>query len=128
MNRNKSVIYISGFSAIAFLLIFFISAKAIGISVKNQCAINQDMYSADCVEVLIKLIEDETIEYEEKNSAIWALGQLGDKRSLSLLQEYCTGYNSESKTKRNEALSQYELHKAIKLSKGGFNFTAFVWR
>lgn len=128
MNRKKLVISIISIGAVCFLLLFFVLANSIGDKVENQCEIAQQEFAGDCVEALMKLIEDETVGYGEKNSAIWALGQLGDERALLFLQEYYNSYDSNNQTKRNEALSQYELHKAIKLLDGGFNITAFVWR
>ena len=127
MNRKKLVVYIIGTGVMFFLLTFFISGK-----------IGED-YSALLGAMLITKIqlaamgrsdipEEETTDYREKNSAIWALGQLGDKRALLFLQKYYTGYDSNNRTKQNEAISQYELYKAIKLSNGGFNVTAFIWR
>jgi hypothetical protein len=127
MNRKKIIIYIISFGALFSLLIFLISANLIGDSVKSHCEIVQKEYKGDCVEALMKSIEDDKIDYGEKNSSIWALGQLGDKRSLPFLKKYYIG-NSKIRTKWNEALSQYELYKAIKLLDGGFNATAFIWR
>jgi len=128
MNRKKLVVYTISIGVMFFLLTFFVSANLIGKEVNNQCSIAQQEYTGDCVEAFIKLIEDETVGYGEKNSAVWALGQLGDKRALPFLQKYYTGYDRNNRTKRDEALSQYELRKAIKLLDGGFNITAFIWR
>ena len=128
MNRKKIVVYIIGIGVMFFLLTFFVSANLIGNEVEKRCKIAQQEYEGDCVEALMRLIEDETTDYREKNSAIWALGQLGDKRALLFLQKYYTGYDSNNRTKQNEAISQYELYKAIKLLNGGFNITAFIWR
>lgn len=128
MNRKKLVVYIISVGVMSFLLTFFVSAKIIGDEVENRCKIAQQEYEGDCVEALMRLIEDETNDYREKNSAIWALGQLGDKRALLFLQKYYTGYDSNNRTKQNEVISQYELYKAIKLSNGDFNITAFIWR
>lgn len=61
----------------------------------------------------MKLTEDEKNGYREKNSAIWALGQMGDQRTMPFLRKYYTGYNSKDKTTRNEALSQYEMSDRI---------------
>lgn len=127
MNRKKTAIYIFSFGAVFFLLTFFISSNSIGDEVKNHCEIAQKEYKGDCAEALMKLIEDDAIDYGEKNSAIWALGQLGDKKALPFLEKYYTG-DAKIKTKWGEAISQYELHKAIKLLDGGFNATAFIWR
>ena len=128
MNIKNIVLYVIGIGIIFFLLTFFVSAILIGDGVKNRCKIAQEKYEGDCVDVLMKLIEDETIDYREKNSAVWALGQLGDKRALPFLQKYYTGYDDKNRTKRDKTLSQYELYKAIKLLKGGFNSAAFIWR
>ena len=128
MNRKKLVLYVIGIGVMFFLLTFFISANLIGDEVENRCKIVQQEYEGDCVEALMKLIKDETTEYREKNNAIWALGQLGDKRALLFLQKYYIAYDSNDRNKQDEAISQYELHKAIKLLNGGFNATAFIWR
>ena len=128
MNRKKIILYVIGIGVMFFLLTFFVSAKIIGDEVENRCKIAQQEYEGDCVEALMKFIEDETNNYREKNNAIWALGQLGDKRALLFLQKYYTGYDSNNRIKQNEAISQYELYKAIKLLSGGFNATAFIWR
>ena len=128
MNKKRLVISIIGIGTGCFLLMFFILANLIGDEVENRCEIAQQRYEGDCVEAQMKLIEDETIDYGEKNSAIWTLGQLGDKRALSFLQKYYIGYDGDNGTKWDEALSQYELYKVIKLLDDGFNITAFVWR
>lgn len=128
MNRKKLVVYIISIGVMFFLLTFFVSANLIGNEVENRCKIVQKEYEGDCVEALMKLIEDETTSYGEKNRAIWALGQLGDKRALPFLQKYHTGYDGNNRIKQDEAISQYELYKAIKLLNGGFNVTAFIWR
>ena len=128
MNKKKLIIFAIGIGAVCFLLMFFIWANLIGDEVKDRCEIAQQGYKGNCVEAQMKLIEDETIDYEEKNSAIWTLGQLGDKRALPFLQKYYIGYDGDNGTKWDETLSQYELYKAIKLLDGDFNITAFVWR
>ncbi len=128
MNRKKLVVYIIGIGVMFFLLTFFVSANLIGDEVENRCKIARQEYEGDCIEALMRLTEDETTDYREKNNAIWALGQLGDKRALLFLQKYYTDHDSNDRIKQDEALSQYELYKAIKLLNGGFNATAFIWR
>ena len=127
MNIEKIVVCIISLGTISFSLTFFVSANLIGNDVKNQCKIVQEEYKEDCVGALMKLIEDEATGYGEKNSAVWAFGQIGDKRALPFLKKYYTG-NKKDRTKWNEELSQYELYKAIKLLNDGFNVTAFIWR
>jgi len=55
------------------------------------------------------------------------LGQLGDKRALSILEKYYTG-NIPEKESFDNGLSQYELKKAIKPAQGSFNITHWIWR
>ncbi len=51
----------------------------------------ESKYKGDCVEALTQLVKDQENTFRERNRAIWALGQLGDKRALSVLEELYTG-------------------------------------
>jgi hypothetical protein len=55
-----------------------------------------------------------------RNSAIWALGQLGDGRALPALERYYMGIIPDREP-FDEMISQYELNKALHLAKGGTN-------
>ncbi len=113
---------------ILFAGIFVYTSISIGNSVGQYCTAAQSSCNEkDCVSALIKVVEDEDNSFKERNSAIWALGQLGDKRALSTLEEMYTG-NIPHRESYNAGISQYELKKAIKLLKGGFNATAPIWR
>lgn len=114
---------------IIVLLIFFMAtASVIGFEVRQRCAQAQVEYGGDCVEALRTLIEDEEADFENKNSAVWALGQLGDVRALSFLRQYYNGGTVQQNCDRSKTICQHELQKAIKLLDGGFNISAFVWR
>lgn len=119
--------YILGVGVLFFLFIFFVSCTLIGYGVKKQCAAAQNKYGGDCVMALTDLVANKSSQYG-KNDAIWALGQLGDKRALPFLEKYDTGEKIKGREKWAEGISQYELRKAIKLLKSGFNLSAFVWR
>lgn len=109
-------------------LFFFITSSWIGVSVKEKCFVATAKYSnTDCVLALTDQLQDESISFRERNYAIWALGQLGDNRALSVLKNMYTG-NIPDREPYDDGISQYELKKAIKLVEGGFNATAFVWR
>lgn len=122
-----------------FLLFFIIGCVWIGYEVKKQCQDAKREYptssrlsrdfegQVDCVEALISVLNDENKSFRIRNSAIWALGQLGDSRALSVLQGYYTG-NIPQREPLDKTISQYELKKAINLTKGGFNITAIFWR
>lgn len=111
----------------AFLLFFFATCVVIGNDVSNHCQAAQREYGGDCVESLISLLQDESKGFRARNSAIWALGQLGDGRAIPVLQRYYTG-GIPARESLDQTISQYELKKAIQLASGGFNITAWVWR
>jgi len=113
-----------GFGFLA--LTFFITSTLIGIDVRERCLISQAQYKGDCVEALIQVIDDETNSFDERNRAIWALGQMGDIRGKQVLEKYYTGI-IPSKEPYNKTLSQYEMKKALKLVNGGLNITHYVW-
>jgi len=117
----------SAFGAILFLIFLFTTAILIGRGVRNNCKSAQNNYSGDCVGALIQLVENEENSYSARNSGIWALGQLGDKRALPILRDLYTG-EIPPREPIDKAISQYELKKAIKLARGDFNATAVIWR
>lgn len=110
-----------------FCLFFFIACTWIGYDVKNQCQNAQRQYGGDCVEALITLLNDEQQSFRARNSAIWALGQLGDQRALAPLQSFYTGH-IPPREPLDQTISQYELKKSITLTSGGFNLGAIFWR
>lgn len=121
------ILYLGAVGVGVFFLIFLTTCTIIGSGVKEKCRLAQEKYSGDCVEALMVFLEDENNAFRERNSAIWALGQLGDKRALPVLEKYYTGEISD-KEPLDQGLSQYELKKAIKLTEGGINLSAFAWR
>lgn len=111
-----------------FLLFFFITNVWIGYEAKRLCQEAKWEYQKnDCVEALILTLDDERQGYRTRNHAIWALGQFGDSRALPVLQKYYTG-NIPDREPLDETISQYELKKAVELSSGGLNITAWTWR
>ncbi len=128
MKINKRIIiYVLAVGVGVFFFLFIITGTSIGTGVNQQCEIAQAKNDGDCVEALIKYLDDEGNSFRDRNSAIWALGQLGDERALQALNKYYTG-NIPEREPLDEGLSQYELKKAIKLCEGGFNISALIWR
>ena len=76
---------------------------------------------------LSKVVDDSNHSYRARNSAIWALGQIGDNDALPILEKYYTG-NIPPREPLNGGISQYELKKAINLVNGGINMTGFMWK
>lgn len=132
MNFNKKINknlfgYIIGVGILLFLFVFVITSVQIGYSVKEQCAIAQQEFEGECVDALMSRIADNSTQLR-KNDAIWALGQLGDKKALPFLKQYDNKKPLPTHEPWNEGISQYELRKAIKLLENGINISAFVWR
>lgn len=126
-NIKAKLLYFLAVSVSVFFLFFVITCTWIGYDVKKQCSEAKKDYHADCVESLIKLLNDEERSFRERNSSVWALGQLGDSRALPTLQSYYTG-NIPDREPLNESISQYELKKAVNLTSGGINIAAWAWR
>ncbi|MFA7654379.1 MAG: hypothetical protein WCX97_05115 [Candidatus Magasanikbacteria bacterium] len=119
--------YIIGVGLLLFFFIFLITGTQIGYDVKKRCQSIQKQYGGECVEVLMKQVADTNTSYG-KNDAIWALGQLGDKRAIQFLKTYDNGQPLPEHESWNEGVSQYELRKAIKLLESDFNISSLVWR
>lgn len=127
-NIKDKLFLIAAVGTSIFLLFFVVTCAWIGFDVKSQCQAAKRTYgSSDCVEALITLLNDENKGFRQRNSAIWALGQLGDSRALPVLESYYTG-NIPPRESLDKSISQYGLKKAINLTSGGLNITSFIWR
>jgi hypothetical protein len=109
-----------------FVLFFLVTSTLIGFSVHDKCLTAQGRYGGDCVDALIATLEDDENPHGERNSAIWALGEIGNSRALPVLEKYYTG-DIPNREPWDEVISQYELKKAIKLVTGSFNATHLIW-
>jgi len=128
IKQIKQPVFFAGAIGLSiFMLFFVIAATWIGFDVKSKCREAKDEYGGDCTEALMNLLNDKNRGFRQRNSAIWVLGQLGDGRALPVLQSYYTG-NISPREPLDEAISQYELKKAINLTSGGANISAIFWR
>ena len=123
IKRKLFFAFLIGVSLSTFM--FIITCTLIGLDVNQRCEIAQDKYGGDCVEALISYLKDESNSYKLRNSAIWALGQIGDERALPALNSFYTG-TIPKKEPIDKTISQYELKKAINLASGGFNITKLI--
>jgi len=121
------IFYVAAIGISIFLLFFVITCSWIGYEVKSNCQDAKRQYGGDCVSALIKLLDDGHQGFRARNDAIWTLGQLGDSRALPVLKKYYTG-NIPARESLYKSISQYELKKAINLTSGGLNISAFIWR
>ncbi len=123
----STIAYIGAVGVSIALLFFVIACTWIGFEVKNSCQLAKQKYHGDCVEALSSVIDDDTMDFRTRNTAIWAIGQFGDARAVLVLEKHYTG-NIPNREPLDKTISQYELKKAINLAKGGTNISAFIWR
>lgn len=125
---KQKFIYICIIGVSIFLLFFVVSCCWIGYEVKSRCQEAEREYGGSCTEALINVLKDEKKSYRQRNSAVWALGQLGDSQALPILQSYYNTGNIPNRESLDKVISQYELKKAVNLTSGGLNITAIFWR
>ncbi|MEJ2577708.1 MAG: HEAT repeat domain-containing protein [Kineosporiaceae bacterium] len=117
-----------GSAGLGILTLAFVGiGLVIGHQVREQCRSATDQYSGGCVEASLLLLQDENQDPRSRNEAVWALGQIGDRRALPVLRRYRTG-PIPSTEPWDADLSQHELEKAIRQVDGGLNVTAVIWR
>ncbi len=126
-NKKRVLAYLLAGFAVLSLLFFIAISCIIGRDVKKLCFEAKKDYGGNCTDALVSLVKDEERDFGKRNSAIWALGQLGDSRVLPILQSLYTGYIPPRES-WNKTISQYELKKAINLTSGELNMTAIIWR
>jgi hypothetical protein len=103
---------------------YFMVCWSIRSSVREISATATKEYPGDRIEALITYVKSENHSLRQRNRAVWALGQIGDKRALPVLEKSYTGEPCD----HENCLCQGELQKAIKACKGGFNATAWLPR
>jgi len=114
------------FGACVFFVFVSVTFLLIRRDVKKICESETRRYSKSCVRSLTIALDDETRDFKERNSAVWALGQLADKNALPVLRKHYTG-NIPKRESLSNAISQYELKKAIKWCEKG-NMTSWMYK
>jgi hypothetical protein len=95
--------------------------------VNRITAIAKSEFPGEAVEALSSLIESDLHGFEQKNTAIWALGQLADPEALPLLEQLDAETPEDSVPfDRSGGLSKYEIEKAIKWCTKG-NLTSWMY-
>jgi len=123
-HTRRVALWTSGITAVLVLAAFVFISLRIGAEVRAASEAAMARHEGDRVQALILYAEDNRRSFPERNRAVWALGQLGDRRALPLLRNHYSGKPCD----HGSALCQRELGKAIKLLEGGLNATALVWR
>jgi len=126
LNKNL-VTYIISVTVLTLFFLFLIVCTQIGFDVKKRCELAQNRYGGKCVDALMRQVADET-NANGKNDAIWALGQLGDRKAITFLEKYDNHQDLPAREPWDKGISQYELRKAIRLLRNGVNISAPFWR
>ena len=117
------------FSAVALVVsLGFIGFVAASVYIRSEARATgewaRQRHAGDAVEALVACVEDSALGFKERNRAIWALGQLGERSALPALRGLHTGQPCD----HAHTLCQHELDKAIRLIDGGLNVTTWLWR
>lgn len=121
---KKWTIRISVTLFIVLFTLFSIAEWMIGSGVRKYSQLAQERFPGDRVTALVAMVDCESCVMSDRNHAVWALGQLGDPRSLPVLEKYYTGGQCDHQKK----VCQYELKKALELVREGYNSGAFFWK
>ncbi len=125
--KNKILIFIT-IIGLTFTFSVVYSFYTIYQSVSEISAKAKSNFSFDTVESLVALIESDKFSYFDKNRAIWALGQIGDKRALPLLNRLNTDEIQNKPLNTKNYIVQYTVEKAIKQINGGFIATRWMYK
>ena len=68
-------------------------------------------FPGDRAEALVRVVDCDTCSVEDRNHAVWALGQMAEERAISVLRRHYDGQPCTHTTR----LCQYELRKAIRM-------------
>jgi len=125
--KNKILILIT-IIGLAFTFSVVYSFYTIYQSVSEISAKAKNNFGFDTVESLVTLIESDKFSYFDKNKAIWALGQIGDKRALPLLNKLDTDEIQKKPLDSKNYIVQYTVEKAIKQINSGFIATRWMYK
>jgi len=113
-----------------FLLIsaslLFVALHRIGTDVRAACYEATQEFGGDCVEALASYVASADRTFEERNRAIWALGEIGDARALPALQGLLDGELIGTPCHVRRGICRYSVEKAIALC-DGVNIVRWVW-
>ena len=108
--------------------VLWVTMHWISSDVRATCQEARQEFEGDCVEALMAYASSDWHTLEERNQAIWALGEIGDRRALPALENLLHTENlCPSPCNVRTCMCQYGVEKAIRLCKG-LNIARWVWR
>jgi hypothetical protein len=119
--KRKIKLIISLFFII-FIIVLLVVTYKVESQVQETCKMAVSVYPGDNIQALINVIKNENTCTRDKSKALWALGQLGDKKALPYLIENFNGIEETD-------ICIYEAQFAIeKIKNESFNLPGFLWR
>ena len=109
---------------LTIILSYGIGCRMIYSNVEKFAHEAQAAYGGDPIPALITMAGDESAGYEERNRAVWALGQIGDKRALTVLHSLHTHEIQHPPYDATSYIVQHSVEKAIRQING---FTVTRW-
>ncbi|VGO21530.1 HEAT repeat domain-containing protein [Pontiella sulfatireligans] len=113
--------------ALTVAVLYGFGCRLIFTQVQQVAREAQASYGGEPVPALIALVEDEQALFEKRNTAIWALGQICDKRALPALQRLETSEIQHPPYDSTSYIVQYSIKKARKQI-NGFTVTRWMYR
>jgi hypothetical protein len=122
LRLRKALLMFCGISFVILVVGLVVVSKKVRSDARATAQSAVARYGGSTVEALTACVEDSSRALIDRNHAVWALGQLGDRKALPILSKYYSGQACDHTT----ALCQHELRKAIRLASGGINLAAFM--
>lgn len=107
-----------------FIFVYLGVSIMIGWGVNKESRNAMTRFSGDRIEALMALVDCQDCGVEDRNHAVWALGQLRDMRALPILYKYRTG----KPCNHSRQICQYEISKAIRWTEGNSYMLPQIWR
>jgi hypothetical protein len=120
----KIVSWILGFAIGGAIIAWVGISLLIGWGVNSDSRKAMAQFGGDRIEALIAMVDCQTCNPYDRTQAVWALGQLKDKRALPVLHKYYTG----GPCNHFGQICQYELSKAIRWTEGKSFMLPQIWR
>ena len=119
----KIALWVLGSAAIIVLVLYLGCSLMIGGDINSRSRSAMAQFDGDRVEALIAHVDCGTCRPEDRTGAVWALGQLRDKRALPVLHKYRTGKPCD----HMRQICQYEINKAIGWIEGRSYMLPQIW-
>jgi len=126
LTSRRTVVLILAALCLTGTFFLLLSLHHISTQVRAACSEAASEFDGDCVEALAAYVESEHHTYQERNHAIWALGEIGDRRALPTLDRLLGGELMDSPCDTSRGICRYSVEKAIELCRG-LNIVRYVW-